>query len=70
MPIRGVYNQLGQPNILLPFVFNNIPALLCQKKKDRSGDVYENKGPVFHRRGQTVNVIENKRSYALNAGMV
>jgi len=38
--------------------------------KERSGNVYENKGSVFHRRMQSGNVIENKCTYALKAGML
>jgi hypothetical protein len=34
------------------------------------GNVYENKGPAFHGRQESGNVIENKASYALKAGML
>jgi hypothetical protein len=37
---------------------------------ERSGDVIENKGPAAQRRAQTRNVIENKGTYALKAGML
>jgi hypothetical protein len=36
----------------------------------RSGNVYENKGSVFHGREESENVTENKDSYALKAGML
>jgi hypothetical protein len=42
----------------------------CLKVKELSGNVYENKGSVFHRRERSGNVIENKDSYALKAGML
>jgi hypothetical protein len=35
-----------------------------------SGDVYENKGQAFNSLGQAGNVIENKDSYSLKAGML
>jgi hypothetical protein len=38
--------------------------------KDRCGNVYENKGLIFLRRGQSGNVIENTGSYALKAGIL
>jgi hypothetical protein len=44
--------------------------LVTLKVKQRGGNVYENKGSVFQGRGQSVNVIENKGSYALKAGML
>jgi hypothetical protein len=34
------------------------------------GNVYENKGSAFHGRDKSSNVIENKGSYALKAGML
>jgi hypothetical protein len=34
------------------------------KVNEQRGNVYENKGPVFHSRKQSGNVIENKASYA------
>jgi len=37
---------------------------------EQRGNVYENKGSVFHKRRQSGNVIENKGSYALKAGML
>jgi hypothetical protein len=40
------------------------------KLKDRSANGYENKGSVFHRQARIGNVIENKASYALKAGML
>jgi len=40
------------------------------KMKERSGNVYENKGPSFSSPERTGNVIENKGSYARNAGML
>ena len=40
------------------------------KVKERSGNVYENKGSVFHGRERSGNVIENKDSYSLKAGML
>ena len=36
----------------------------------RSGDVYENKGPLWKKWGLSGNLIENKGSYALKAGML
>jgi len=38
--------------------------------RERSGNVYENKGPAVQRRAQAGNVTENKGSYALKAGML
>ena len=38
--------------------------------KELSGYVYENKGQAFHRREKSGNVVENKDSYAQNAGML
>src|SRR5208337_1120636 len=35
----------------------------------RCGNLYENKGPAFRSLGKSGNVLENKRSYALKAGM-
>ena len=40
------------------------------KVKGRSTNVYENKGSVIHRPAQGGNVIENKDSYELKAGML
>jgi hypothetical protein len=40
------------------------------KMKERCGDVHENKGSVFHRPQQGGNVVENKGSCALKAGML
>jgi hypothetical protein len=40
------------------------------KTKERSGNVYENKWPGFHSPVQTGNVIENKDTYELKAGML
>jgi hypothetical protein len=40
------------------------------KMNERRGNVYENKGSVFHKRGQSGNATENKGSYALRAGML
>jgi hypothetical protein len=37
---------------------------------DRRGNVYENKGSVFHSQPRSGNVIENKGGYALKAGML
>jgi hypothetical protein len=39
------------------------------KVNDQCGNVYENKGSAFHRRGPSGNVVENTRSYTLKAGM-
>jgi hypothetical protein len=36
----------------------------------RCGNVYENKGSAFYGLAQTGNVVENKDSYALKAGML
>jgi hypothetical protein len=33
-------------------------------------NVYENKGSAFNRRGRSANVVENKGSYALKAGIL
>ena len=41
-----------------------------KKRKDRRGNVYENKGPAFSGPEQSGNVTENKGSYALEAGML
>ena len=38
--------------------------------KGRSTNVYENKGSVIHRPAQSGNVVENKDSYELKAGML
>jgi hypothetical protein len=38
--------------------------------KERSGNVYENKGSAFHSPKESGNVIENKDSYVLKAGML
>ena len=37
---------------------------------EQCGNVYENKGPAFGSLGLSGNVIENKGSYALKAGML
>jgi hypothetical protein len=37
---------------------------------EQYGNVYENKGSVFEGRGKNRNVIENKGSYTLMAGML
>jgi hypothetical protein len=37
---------------------------------EQSGNLYENKGSVFHGQPRSGNVIENKGSYALKAGML
>ena len=36
---------------------------------EHCGNVYENKGPGFNRPKESGNVIQNKGSYALKAGM-
>jgi len=41
-----------------------------KKVNERGGNIYENKGPVFHSPRQSGNVKENKASYALKAGML
>jgi hypothetical protein len=41
-----------------------------KKVRERSGNVYENKGPVFSSPGRSGNVTENKGSYALKARML
>ena len=38
--------------------------------KELSGNVYENKGSVFHSPGQSGNVVENKDTYEFKAGML
>jgi hypothetical protein len=38
--------------------------------KERRGNVYENKGPDFHSPKQSWNVVENKYTYELKAGML
>jgi hypothetical protein len=38
--------------------------------KERSWNVYENKGSVIHSSMESGNVVENKYSYALKAGML
>jgi hypothetical protein len=40
------------------------------KLNEQCGNVYENKGPAFSSPGQIGNVVENKRSYAQDAGML
>jgi hypothetical protein len=40
------------------------------KLNERRGNVYENKGSAFNGPGRSRNVIENKASYAQNAGML
>jgi hypothetical protein len=40
------------------------------KLKERSGNVFENKGSAFHRPSQSGNIIENKGSYASKAEML
>jgi hypothetical protein len=40
------------------------------KMNDRSGKVYENKGPVFRSPGRSWNLIENKDGYALKPGIL
>jgi hypothetical protein len=42
----------------------------CLKMQERSGNVYENKGPGLHSPAQTGNVIENKDTYELKVGML
>jgi hypothetical protein len=39
------------------------------KLHELCGDVYENKGAIFNRPSQSGNVVENKDSYLLKAGM-
>jgi hypothetical protein len=38
--------------------------------KERSGNVYENKGPAFSSPGPSGNVIENKGTYEFKSGNV
>jgi hypothetical protein len=45
-------------------------TIVTLKMKERSGNVYENKGPAFSNPERCGNVIENKGSYALKAGML
>jgi hypothetical protein len=40
------------------------------KLNEQSGNVYENKGPLWKTRKQSGNVIENKHSYAQDPGML
>jgi hypothetical protein len=40
------------------------------KVEERSGNVYENKGPALSGPGRSGNVTENKGSYGLNAGIL
>ena len=40
------------------------------KLKERSGNVYENKGPLWKTCPESRNVIENKGTYRLNPGML
>ncbi len=40
------------------------------KLDELCGNVYENKGPAFHGREESGNVVENKDSYALKSGNV
>jgi hypothetical protein len=40
------------------------------KMNDRRGNVYENKGSVFHSPPRSGNVLENKGGYALKAGIL
>jgi hypothetical protein len=40
------------------------------KMNEQRGNVLENKGVLFHSSWQSWNVLENKGSYAQNAGML
>jgi hypothetical protein len=40
-----------------------------KKMKKLCGNLFQNKGPAFHGHAGAVNVVENKGSYALKAGM-
>jgi hypothetical protein len=40
------------------------------KLTEQSGDVYENKGPLWKTWGQSGNVTENKGSYSSKVGML
>jgi hypothetical protein len=37
---------------------------------ERSGNVYENKGPLWEIRERSLNVIENKGTYGFKTGML
>ena len=45
-------------------------TIVTLKMKERSGNVYENKGPAFSSPAGSWNVAQNKGSYALKAGML
>jgi hypothetical protein len=47
-----------------------VEAVESLKLNERRGNVYENKGPGFNGPGRSRNVVENKASYAQNAGML
>jgi hypothetical protein len=51
-----------------PFFRPQIPPR-SQKVRDRRGNVYENKGSLWKKWGQSGNVYENKGSYVLKAGI-
>ena len=52
-----------------PFFRPQIPPK-TQKVKEQSGNVYENKGPLWRTRAQSWNVHENKGTYKSKAGML
>jgi hypothetical protein len=48
----------------------SVEAVEDLKVKERSGNVYENKGSPLENRERSGNVIENKGSYEQDAGML
>ena len=69
VPVGGTlrpHSNLGQN----AFFAAEKETVVTLKVKERRGNVYENKGSAFDRRRQSANVIENKDSYALKAGML
>ena len=69
VPVSGTlrpHSNLGQN----AFFAAEKETVVTLKVKELPGNVYENKGSAFNRRRQGANVIENKGSYALKAGML
>jgi len=69
VPVSGTlrpHSNLGQN----AFFAAEKETVVTLKVKEWRGNVYENKGSAFNRWRQSANVIENKDSYALKAGML
>jgi len=47
-----------------------VEAVEDLKMKERFGNIYENKGPLWKEPERSRNVIENKCSYTFNMGML